>query len=399
MIGKEPTTTCWRKSCNKNEWLPRTASVWTGGKILNIEFQNQFFMTKIKYLMLFMLSAVAALSSCKSGPDTYTLNGEVKDAANLQVLLEQLYFDPNTAPVAIGRVSCDASGAFTVEQKEPFTAGLYRLTIGAKRMFFMLGGDEKSVTIKGDLATIDRLQVEVTGSETFTCYANVVREMLQTTQMTPETAKAFIGKACNPLMRAFFTAQLLGRSAGDFLDDFKGASQALNDAMPQSKYSLEFANMVSGLEKQVLQQQSSGTIQVGQPAPEISLPGPDGKVRSLSSLKGKVVLLDFWASWCRPCRMANPHVVEVYNKYKDKGFDVFSVSLDRPGQKEAWTTAIQKDGLVWDNHVSDLQFWNSAPAATYGVRAIPATFLIDRNGNISAINPRDNLEAALLKVL
>jgi peroxiredoxin len=348
---------------------------------------------------MILLPAFAIGSACQTGPVNHTFKGTIGNAANLQVLLEQLYFDQNTAPVAIGRASCNASGGFTIEQKEPFTEGLYRLTIGAKRMFFILGAADKTVEISGDLNTIDRMDVQVTGSETFLCYAKVVKEMMAAPQMTPEAAKGFISKGCTPLMRAFFTAQLLGRNAGDHLQEFKNARQALNEAMPDSKYASEFANMVGGLEKQLQQQQATASIQVGQPAPEISLPGPDGKVRALSSLKGKVVLLDFWASWCRPCRMANPHVVEVYNKYKDKGFDVFSVSLDRPGQKDAWVAAIEKDGLVWDNHVSDLQFWNSAPAAVYGVRAIPATFLIDRQGNIFAVNPRTDLEEQLLKAL
>ncbi len=135
------------------------------------------------------------------------------------------------------------------------------------------------------------------------------------------------------------------------------------------------------------------------PAPDISLPGPDGKNHALSNLKGKVVLLDFWASWCGPCRRANPHVVETYKKYKDKGFEVFSVSLDRPDGKQNWIDAIAKDGLLWDNHVSDLQFWSSAPAAVYGVRSIPKTFLIGRDGKIVALNPREQLEEELLKVL
>ncbi|MCK6691739.1 MAG: TlpA family protein disulfide reductase [Thermoanaerobaculia bacterium] len=355
-------------------------------------------MKKIKMLLLFVLPLLAVAPACQDGGG-HALKGSVANAANLQVLLEQVFFDPNSPPVAMGRVTADASGEFTIEQKEAFPAGLYRLTIGAKRMFFMLGGDEKTIAFKGNLETIDRLQVEVSGSETFTCYANVVKELVNATNLTPETAKTYIEKGCNPLMRAFFTTQLLGRSAGDFLADFKSAGQALSADMPGSKYATEYTNMVSSLEKQMLQQQASATIQVGQPAPDISLPGPDGKTRSLASLKGKVVLLDFWASWCRPCRIANPHVVEVYNKYKSKGFDVFSVSLDRPGQKDAWVAAIKQDGLVWDNHVSDLQFWNSAPAATYGVRSIPHTFLIDRNGNIAAINPRNNLEQELMKVL
>lgn len=349
--------------------------------------------------MLLLLPALVGIPACSGLSGKFTLKGEVTNAANLQVLLEQLFFDQNTAPTAIARVNCDANGIFTIEQEQPFNAGLYRLTIGAKRMFFMLDGEDKNVSFKGDLNTLDRLEVEVTGSETFTCYAKIVQEIVKGGPVTPEVAKNYIAQGCSPLMQAFFTAQLLGRNAGEHLDDFKNASKALTEAMPASKYASEFENMVAGLEKQILQQQSNAVIKVGSPAPDISLPGPDGKVRSLSSLKGKVVLLDFWASWCRPCRMANPHVVEVYKKYKDKGFDVFSVSLDRPGQKSAWEAAIQQDGLVWDNHVSDLQFWNSAPAATYGVRSIPSTFLIDRNGNIAAINPRTNLEEQLLKVL
>lgn len=360
-------------------------------------------MKMIKFILVLMFPAVVGMVACQNLSGGHTLKGSVANAGNLQVLLEQVYFDRETPPTALGRVSCDASGNFTIEQKDAFPAGLYRLTIGAKRMFFILGGDEKNIEFKGDLNTIDRLQVEITGSKTMTCYADIIKKMLQETQLTPEGAKGYMEKSCNPLMRAFLTAQLLGRNAGAFLDDFKAASKALEADMPGSKYATDFNTMVSGLEKQLQQQQQqeqgSAAVQIGQPAPEISLPGPDGKVRSLSALKGKVVLLDFWASWCRPCRMANPHVVEIYKKYKDKGFEVFSVSLDRPGQKDAWVSAIQQDGLVWDNHVSDLQFWNCAPAATYGVHAIPQTFLIDRAGKIAAVNPRNNLEEALLKVL
>jgi peroxiredoxin len=116
---------------------------------------------------------------------------------------------------------------------------------------------------------------------------------------------------------------------------------------------------------------------------------------SLSSFKGKYVLLDFWASWCGPCRMENPTVVSAYAKYHGKGFDILSVSLDRPGDKEKWIKAIHADGLAW-THVSDLQFWNNAVAKAYGVGSIPQNFLIDPQGKIIGKGLRgDELEKKL----
>lgn len=108
-----------------------------------------------------------------------------------------------------------------------------------------------------------------------------------------------------------------------------------------------------------------------------------GNAVSLASFKGKYVLLDFWASWCGPCRAENPNVVKAYNKYKDKGFTILSVSLDQPGKHQAWMDAIHKDGLTW-THVSDLKFWDNEVAKQYGIRAIPQNFLIDPEGKIIA---------------
>ena len=142
----------------------------------------------------------------------------------------------------------------------------------------------------------------------------------------------------------------------------------------------------------------AGKTNVGAIAPELEFPNPDGKMLKLSDLRGKVVLIDFWASWCGPCRRENPNVRRVYSLYHDKGFEIFSVSLDRDAN--AWKGAIKADQLVWPNHVSDLKQWQSQAAAIYGVRSIPATFLLDKEGRIVAKDLRgEALERAVKQLL
>ncbi len=160
-----------------------------------------------------------------------------------------------------------------------------------------------------------------------------------------------------------------------YFDVYTTAADKFKKEWPDYKYGKEFVQYVEKMK----------VTAVGQVAPEIELPNPDGQVIKLSSLRGKFVLIDFWAKWCGPCRRENPNVVMAYNKFKDKGFEVFGVSLDR--NKEDWVQAIAEDGLTW-THVSDLKYFESKAATDYNISAIPFSILVDKEGKIIAKNLR-----------
>ena len=141
-------------------------------------------------------------------------------------------------------------------------------------------------------------------------------------------------------------------------------------------------------------------LDAGKKAIFFKAPTLQGKgVVDLKAYRGKVVYLDFWASWCKPCRMENPNVVRNYKKYKDQGFEVFSVSLDNPNGKEKWKAAVAKDSLIWPSHVSDLKGWKSVVTQTYNVNSIPFTVLIDQEGKIIGTNFRGAKLEEQLKVI
>lgn len=180
----------------------------------------------------------------------------------------------------------------------------------------------------------------------------------------------FVTSLDQPLVAYFATNFLMPESDFDFLEQVDRKFYA---RFNQSKYAQEHHTRVEDLRKTA----------VGQPAPDIVMPDPFGKTIALSSLRGKYVLVDFWASWCKPCRQESANLVRLYNKYKTRGFDIFSVSLD--DDRNAWQQAINDDHLLW-THVSDLRKWNSDVVNKYKIEAIPFTVVLDKDGKILAKN-------------
>ena len=186
---------------------------------------------------------------------------------------------------------------------------------------------------------------------------------------------------------------------------FQQVRDALKNTIPKSEYYIGFRDQVGRMEQQAVAMKAQeeqmakldNLIPVGSEAPDFTQPTPDGKSVTLSSLRGKVVLIDFWASWCKPCRMEMPIVKRVYAQYHSKGFEVLGVSLDK--DKNAWLSAIEQDELPW-KHVSDLGFWNNAAAQQYGVNSIPYTVLVGKDGKVLAKGLRGpELESKLAEVL
>ena len=169
----------------------------------------------------------------------------------------------------------------------------------------------------------------------------------------------------------------------EMLTEIKNFSKTLSTSLPKSIYAQDFETVVKNMDLQNQMGQAKAEkdakLAVGSMAPDIEFVDESGKKVKLSSFRGKVVLMDFWASWCRPCRMENPNVVAAYNKYKDKGFTVISISQDQDLTK--WQAAIKQDGLIWPNHFADRKI-NGIASMTYNIEYIPKTYLLDKTGKI-----------------
>lgn len=375
-------------------------------------------MKQITYFFSLMLLAFAGWQcSASTAAATGThIEGQLKGAENTNIFLDKIIF--GKANEIVGKTESDASGQFSFNFETPVDAGIYNLRVGAQRIPIALDNKPANIKIDGDMATVTKFEFTAAGSRDTEILNAMGRKLASGQIKSIDAIKTFVDTTSSPLAATYIASAALGNQG---LDIQKAAQAQMSKAYPSSPLTAAYATHLASVEQQAARQAAmSGGIQVGQPAPDIDLVSPDGKRYKLSDLKGQVVLLDFWASWCGPCRKENPNVVSVYNRYKDQGFTVYSVSLDgvdsrtmarlgdpskadqmRESMKQRWVSAIKQDKLTWPYHVSDLKKWESDAAAMYGVRSIPRAFLIDRDGNIANTKVRgaEQIERELKKLL
>ena len=367
-------------------------------------------------LLLPLFVLLTALVSCTTdgagGNRATVLNVRLAQAGGLSANLDRITIGGEQE--MLKNTTIDEEGSFSFTFPEPLEDGLYQIRVGAQKATFALESADAEVDITGELGDFSNYDVEVNGSE---AAAETVRTMQQLQDLRElDEFQSLVEEVQNPYTAAFVTFNALLRAGEQALP----IHEAVVERLPKQADSYTtYSTYISQLKQQIAFQKAQQLIKPGQPAPNLELPGPDGEVVSLADLRGQVVLLDFWAAWCGPCRRENPNVVKVYERYKDRGFTIYSVSLDgvRPeqaarftpeelaeateNQRQRWVDAIAQDGLTWPYHGSELKYWGGEASAKYGVQAIPATFLIDRDGNIAEIGLRGaaSIEQALQRVL
>lgn len=245
--------------------------------------------------------------------------------------------------------------------------------------FVNIIGSEESANMNGYIQAVNEWQAKSEAAvkaiqEDPSRKDEINREMQGEYQRFQGVQKSFIANNQNS---AALMAIVNSIDINNDFNSYESVVRQLNTSFGESPTVKELVAKYETLKKEKF---ANDPLAPGKMAPDFEEMKPDSTMMKLSDLKGKVVLLDFWASWCGPCRRENPNVVNLYNQYKDDGFTVMSVSLDK--SRDAWLAAIEKDNLSWPNHVSDLKYWSSEPAKLYGVHGIPFTVLIDAEGKI-----------------
>ncbi|HPW86180.1 MAG TPA: TlpA disulfide reductase family protein [Chitinophagales bacterium] len=372
-----------------------------------------------KYLIPFVAAILllTGATACKSFKG-YEIQGTLTNAPQAKVYLEDITAD---MPVILDTATVSGN---SFKLKNYAEKGIYRIRIGedAQKSIYVYLDEKTKLEITADFQQLQQYSVKgnkgsesiqqlIATSEKRFKQLDVKYSAAQTAPAIQKDSlmvvfikekndyvayiKEFVEKEPNNDV-ACFALNLLGPMMQEEVAYLVDITDKLYEAEPSSKFIKGWYDSMQQY-REALLQQNAGGLALNTEAPNIVLATPNGDTIQLKDLRGKYVLLDFWASWCQPCRMENPNVVAVYQKYKNQGFDVFSVSLD--ANKEQWVKAIAKDKLVWKNHGCDFGGWQSAPAQRYQVQSIPNTYLIDKNGIIIAKNLRaDELEKKLAEL-
>jgi peroxiredoxin len=363
--------------------------------------------------ILFILSLFAAFSACQTRPEGVVITGSLTNSLNEKVLLEELGIQQ---AITVDSTTVNEEGNFVLISQIK-NKGFYRLGLNQNNFIILILDSGETVSITGDAQNLAE-SYRVSGSkdsellwelnntfkenyrrrdsiqQAFQEYMyhpqrdSIARVLEAEFQATVENLEKYIKSFIENNPASFASLAALERLNPDKdLEYFLMVRNNLAERYPESPYVKTLHNRVEEMAQ----------LAIGATAPEISQRNPEGNMVSLSDLRGQVVLIDFWASWCRPCREENPNIIRLYNRFKDQGFEILGVSLD--DNKDAWVNAIRDDNLPW-KHVSDLQGRNSIVGAKYQVAGIPYTVIVDREGKIIAKGLRGpELEQKLEQVL
>ncbi|HRG58518.1 MAG TPA: TlpA disulfide reductase family protein [Bacteroidia bacterium] len=361
-----------------------------------------------------MATLTIAFLSCSSKPEQGTIKGNLKNFKDSFVYLDEI---TTISAKPKDSVKVDAQGNFSLkfETKEP---SFYRIRLSENNYILLIIDEKEQIEFNADANNLGKT-AQVKGSNESAKLFEATHQLQSNAERLDSLNGVFQREQGNPALDSIKT--VLQNKYNKMLEDEevfiksfidKNSSSlaclAIIDKLSPDEHFAYYTKLDAGLNKahptnsytkmfhdKVVEM---GRLNIGATAPDISLNTPDGKNIALSSLKGKVVLVDFWASWCRPCRAENPNVVRMYNTYKDKGFEVYSVSLDK--DKEPWIKAIADDHLIWPSHVSDLGYWQSSVVKQYNISGIPYTCLLDREGKIVAKGLRgEELEQKIKELL
>ena len=376
-------------------------------------------MKKIIYFFLTIL-----IIGCNQSQDKNTYHLEYVHQTNEPIYIFKI---DNNNPVKIdSSVSKSGKHEFDINLKgadiflvgsQPQKSILFIGVPNKSNQFLFLEGDYSKLKVQGD-------SINIILQDHFKYRNGIISEIQKINNLNDQEKiilknnilakyQEYLKKFINQNQQSPSIIMILGeiQNPVEFMDELLLIKEVIINQFENQKYLTDINNAIENAnqQKKFLAQQEDRAIQeldqrkklgleIGARAPEIALSDVNGKIIKLSSLKGNVVLIDFWASWCRPCRAENPNVVKLYNKYKNKDFTIYSISLDQDRKK--WIDAINQDQLSWPNHVSELTGWKSTPGIQYGVSSIPKTFLIDKDGIIIGYDLRGStLEKKLSELL